>query len=374
MKKIKIIHFFIGNIRGGITRYLLNNWKFINKEDFHFDFVTKSKKIDFEQELKNQGCKIYHISCYAEEDEKKFRKEISDIFARGYDIAHIHTAYWKSFIIEELAVKYNVQKIIVHAHNTMIHDDFTNEKREDARCLHEKCKSEFNIFMATDFCACSRLAADWLFGVQIPKERIKILNNAIDIRQFQYNPVVREEYRKMLGLENRYVIGHIGRMSYQKNHEFLIHVFHRVLKKVQNSVLLLINDGPLEENIRTQVLSLGIESKVLFLGKRDDTENLYQAMDVFCLPSRFEGLPIVLVEAQVAGLKCITSDKVSEEAKITDNLDFLPFNIELWKDRIAEILQGYERRNMNHEISISAYNISDQILALENLYRLNAEL
>ena len=367
MKKIKVLQVPIRNSRGGITHYAMNNWEHIDKNRFQFDYVTFSKKLDFETEITSQGCKVHYVSCYAEENEKQFIKEMNAILSQGYDVVHIHTSYWKSFLIEQLAIKNNIFKIIVHAHSTMI-DEHDDKKRQEALRLHEKRKKEFNTSMATHFCACSRLAADWLFGPQIPREQIKILPNAIDVNKFQYDIRIREIYRKKLGIENSFVVGHVGRMVYQKNHEFLLNAFSEVIKQVENAVLLLVGDGVLEENIRTQAYKMGLDSKVIFLGKRNDTENLYQAMDVFCLPSRFEGLPIVLIEAQTAGLKCITSVSVTNEAKVTNNIELLPLEAKIWSNKIIDLSHGYIRRNMNHEIARSGYNINVQIKELERYY------
>ncbi|HAN43805.1 MAG TPA: hypothetical protein DCP97_00290, partial [Ruminococcaceae bacterium] len=238
-KKFKVLQFPIANAKGGVTQYALNNWQYINKDKFQFDFATLSKKLDFADDLAAQGCKIHYISCYAEENKSQFVTEVDKALSEGYDAVHIHTSYWKSFLVEELAVKHKIPKIIVHSHSTMV-DILDDNKRASAVELHERQKKNFSADLATHFCACSQAAADWLFGEQIPKDKIKILNNAINVDDFSYNPIIRKEYRRKLGVDNCFVLGNIGRFVYQKNHDFLIDVFNEAAAAIPNAKLLLV--------------------------------------------------------------------------------------------------------------------------------------
>lgn len=370
MKKIKILQFPIRNTRGGITNYALNNWKWLDKNKFKCDFGTCSKSLSFENEINNLGAKVKYISCYAEQNREQFIKEVKQLFlAEKYDIVHLHTSWWKSFLVEQIAIECKIPKIIVHSHSTQIDikDDSIRVKEEKN---HNVKKQEFNTSLATDFWACSNAAADWLFGAQIPRDRIKIMNNAIDVEKFIYNEQIRQKYRQDLGLENCFVVGHIGRMVYTKNHEFLLKVFTEVVKNIDNARLLLIGDGEFREDIIKQAKQLNITDKVIILGYRNDTAELLQVMDVFCLPSRFEGLGIVAIEAQSVGLKCLVSDQVPYEAKVTDNLEFLPFHINSWVNAILNISNGYERKNMYNIITNAGFNIKEQIKEVEMLYSL----
>lgn len=368
MNKIKVLQFSIGNIKGGITQYVLQNWKFIDKTQFQFDFATMSEKLDFADELSRKGCKVHYISCYAENNEKQFIQEINQILDENYDVIHIHTCYWKGFLVEKLASQRGIPKIIVHAHNTMI--DISDEnKRMEALRTHESLKKEFPIEYATDFCACTLAAAQWLFGTQIPQNRIRLLKNAIDISSFSYSEGIRKKCRKELGLEKCFVLGNIGRFEYLKNHVFLIQVFYLVSKLIPQAKLILVGTGSLEKGIFEMACNLGIVEKVLFLGKRNDVNELMQAMDLFLLPSLFEGLGIVLIEAQASGLKCLTSENVPQDAKITDNIDYLSLEVKCWVQKIISLSGGYCRDSMDKAISEAGYNIRIQIKELENYYR-----
>ena len=354
---------------GGVNQYVLKNWEAIDHNKFQFDFATLSRKpLDFEIELKAQGCKVHYISCYAEENRARFIDELDKIFYEGYDAVHLHTSYWKSFVMEEVAKRQDISVIVVHAHSNMV-DIADDGKRENAIAIHEKLKSIIGINTATHFCACSNVAANWLFGKQIPRDRITILNNAINTEEFSYKPALREKVRKELGVEESFVIGHAGRFSYQKNHDMLVDIFFRTCKSIPGAKLLLIGDGELREQIVQKVNNLGISDRVLFLGKRNDMPSLFQAMDIFALPSRSEGLGLVLIEAQCAGLPCLASEHIPNEAKTTPNLHFLPYDTDIWTSKIIEIANGkLTRTDMSEETEKAGYSVNKQVRILERIY------
>lgn len=354
---------------GGVNSYVLKNWEFIDKSRFQFDFATLSKQpLDFEDRLKEQGCKVHYISCYAEDNEQKFIDELNAILDEGYDAIHIHTSLWRGFLIEHIAMERKIPIVIVHAHSTGVHIN-NKEERERVTLAHNKNRAEFSERLATHFCACSKAAADWIFGEQIQRDKIILLNNAIDLDEFSYKPDIRDEYRKKLNLENAFVIGWVGRMCYPKNPEMIIDIFNGVCKDVPNAKLLLAGDGELREAVENKINNYGIAYKVLILGNRSDVPALLQAMDVFILPSRFEGLSFTLIESQTAGLKCLTSEYVPKEAKITSNLEFLPYNTKIWVDKIVEIANNpYPRNDMSKDVVKAGYSIREQVKILEKIY------
>ncbi len=211
MKKIKVLQFPMANVYGGITQYALQNWRYIDKTRFQFDFATLSKsKLYFENEVTAQGCKVYHISCYAEENEEQFKKEIKAIFKNDYDVVHLHTSYWKSFLVEKLAKEAGISKVIIHAHNSSVLGE--DHRKEDID-HHNQCVMQLDESIATDYWACSRLAAKWLYGDRIPAEKIVIQKNAIDVDRFQFQPEIAQKIRKELEWEDKYIIGHVGRFT-----------------------------------------------------------------------------------------------------------------------------------------------------------------
>lgn len=366
MSRINVLQFTVTNSRSGVNQYILNNWRFINQDKFHFDFVTFSPKLEFEDQLKAGGSQLYYIKNRAEENLYQFRREINQIFAaKPIDAVHIHTGYWKSFEIEKLAKENHIPKVIIHAHNSAVFDD---QDREVKTQKHLKLRNMLTEDLATDFWACSKLAAKWLYGDRIPLNKIKIMDNAIDVSKFTYNQEIRRIYRKKLGWEHEYIIGHVGRFSYQKNHQFLIEVFKEAAAQKNNLRLLLIGIGPLEDEIKALVLANGLGEKIYFAGARDDVNNWMQAMDCLCLPSHFEGLPIVAIEAQASGLPCYISSAITSEVKILESLQMIELCKEKWVKKLVNEPREINRQAGSRILEESNYNIVKQIKVLEQAY------
>lgn len=369
MNKCRILQFPIRYTNGGITHYAMSNWQYMDKERFECDFATVSKKpICLENKIKAMGAKLRYITDYAEENRNSFIKQIKSVLIDGkYDVVHLHTSFWKSFLVEELALECGVPKIIVHSHSTQVDIDDPVE-RSKAERIHNIRKLEFTPELATDFWACSTPAADWLYGPQIPREKIVLVKNAIDIERFAFNVDVRRLYRQKNGVDNCFVLGAIGRMSHTKNHRFLIEVFADLLNIKKNLRLILVGNGELYESLYSLSEELNITENILFLGQREDVESILQMIDVFCLPSIFEGLPISAIEAQAAGLKCLVSENITREVRITDNIEFIPLLKSTWIDAILKLSEGYERTNTYDQVDINGYNIKSQIKKVERMY------
>ena len=368
MKKIKVLQFPMANVYGGITQYTLQNWRYIDKTRFQFDFATLSKsKLYFEDEVTAQGCKVYHISCYAEENEEQFKKEIKAIFKNDYDVVHLHTSYWKSILVEKLAKEAGIPKVIIHAHNSSVLGE--DHRKEDID-HHNQYVMQLDETIATDYWACSRLAAKWLYGDRIPAEKIVIQKNAIDVDRFQFQSEIAQDIRKELGWEDKYIIGHIGRFCYQKNHDFLIRVFAKLHKQNPDTRLLLVGIGPERKKIEEIIIYEKLQDAVLILERRNDIDQLLQAMDCFTLPSRFEGLPIVIIEAQTAGCDCLVSCEVTEEALLTNNIRRLPLIEEIWIKTILKMSKTSHLRYSENAIMVrdAGYDLKDQIKRIEEGY------
>ncbi|MDL2274100.1 glycosyltransferase [Oscillospiraceae bacterium OttesenSCG-928-G22] len=363
----KVLQMPVANAKGGITNYALQNWKHIDHTRFRFDFVTRSPSLDFAPVVEAEGCKIHYLSCSSSEDEPRFIREMNAILDEGYDAVHLHTSYWNGMLVEKLAMARKIPVVIVHAHNTDVLAENETERAVRLRA-HEAMKAEFSTEDATHFCACSQLAADWLFGPQIPKENILILNNAVDTAHFAYNPKIRQSLRAGFELEGKFTLGHVGRFVHQKNHTFLLEAFAEARKIREDLHLLLVGDGPLLDDAKEQGRSLGLGNSVTFLGRRNDVSDLMQAMDLFVLPSHYEGLGLVLIEAQVSGLRCLASDAVPSESKVTPLLNYLPLELPRWRDAILVAADGYDRCGCSAEVAAAGYDLKNQIKVLEALY------
>ncbi len=367
-QKIRVLHFTIANTGGGITKFVLRLWKYIDRDRYQFDFVTMNNYLDFSEQLEAEGCKIYYLTTYAEDNQEQFVKEVTAILNNGYDIVHLHTSWWRGFLLEDIARKNGVPKIIIHSHNTDVHIK-ENQSREDARKLHFSQRQLLTENKATDFIACSEDAAEWLYGDKISKDKIHIIPYAIEVNEYIFNDDIRKDYRNKLGLRSDdYVIMHVGRFAYQKNHNFLLDVFKSVSEENEKVKLLLIGIGELEEQIRNKVEQYDLSNKVLFLGKREDVNCIMQAADIFAFPSRFEGFGIVLIEAQAAGLKCIVSNEIPAIAKITNNILFLPFEKKIWVEKIQEYNSGYTRKNMSEVMEKAGFDMKTLVRKIEDIY------
>ncbi len=366
--RIKVLHFPIRNTNGGITRSAMKYWKFINRDKFHFDFATCSKKLDFEQSIIEKGGKVHYISCTGEENELQFCKELKEILIQGYDVLHLNTNWWRSLLAEKVAKEAGIKEVTIHARNTSV-DILDEQKRKQEMIRHNLCKMAITEDMATHFLACSEEAAAFMFGPQIPREHITIFHNALDIIRFSYNEKKRNSLRKQLGFEGKFVIGNVGRMVYQKNLFFLLDVFEKIQKKNENALLALIGNGELEKDIKNRVHEHGMDDKVFFAGAVENVEDYFQVMDVFAFPTRFEGLGTVLIEAQTAGLKCIASNSVPKETCITSNIVYLDLEQDLWVREILKYSNGYIRENTDEQIKAAGYDITKEIMVLENIYQ-----
>ena len=329
---------------GGVESVVMNYYRHLDHDKIQFDFICDddSTNIPYD-EIEKLGGKVILIPPY--QKVFKYQKELRRVLRDGkYKIVHSHINTLSVFPLYA-AKKVGVPVRIAHSHST------TN-KKEWKKNLLKQVLRPFSKKYATNYMCCSELAGRWLFGDKTYDEgKVYLLNNAIDLDKFKYDKKIRDKKRKELGIkEDTIVIGHIGRFVAQKNHTFLIDIFNQFHKKEKNSILLLAGQGPLQEEIKNKVRELGLDDSVRFLGQRNDANELYQAFDVFLLPSLYEGLPVVGVEAQASGLLCFFSDDMTKETKVLDSTVFMSLSntAEEWTGEIFTNLQDYKRINTKH--------------------------
>lgn len=351
-------------IGGGVEAVTINYYRNIDKNKVQLDFICDedSTNIPYE-EIEKMGGKVIIIPSYSKPF--KYHKALKRVLKEGnYKIIHsnINTLSVFSLFAAKCA---GVPVRIAHSHST------TN-KKEKKKNLMKQILRPFSKVFATDYMCCSELAGRWLFGnKEYDKGNVYLLNNAIDLDKFKYNESLRKKKRKELGIkDNTLVIGHIGRFVAQKNHDFLIDIFDEIHKKNNNSILLLAGQGPLMEDIKNKVKELNLNDSVKFLGQRNDANELYQAFDVFLLPSLYEGLPVVGVEAQAAGLLCYLSDDMTKETKVLDITKFMSLNNtpEEWSDNILDDVKKYKRIDTSKEMTDKNFNIKEEAKKLEEYY------
>ncbi len=361
-KPIRVLIIGMHDKIGGVETFLMNYYRNIDRNKIQFDFVSIYDKLCFEDEIKQLGGKIYRI-CSEKKNPIKYCNQLTKIIKKNnYRIIHINMLSLANILPIIVSKFQKVKHIIIHSHNSNTPSGIV---RKILNCINKPFT-----YLATDFFACSELAAQWMFGKRIlKKHNLKIINNAIELDKYKFNENLRNIIRKKLNIENKFVIGHVGRFSFQKNHEFLIDVFYEVQKEEKNAILLLIGEGELEEDIQRKVKELGIESKVMFLGTTNRVQDYLQAMDLFVLPSRFEGLPVVGIEAQASGTKCIFSKNITSEVKVTDNVEFIGLNenIERWKEEILKYKEAYKKDIDSNEI-FEKYEIKKASKELTDIY------
>lgn len=366
MRKIKVLHMTPPQVNNGVYQYLFSCMPYVDFEKYQFDFLTRcAEELSETNEYRKYRFGINQLFGTQRKDNESFEREINSVLERGYDVIHLHTSSWRGFKIEELAMRWGM-KVIVHSHSSGI-DENEPEKRQKLYAEHEWYKQSFSLTYATELCACSNLAARWLFGEQIPKDKIKILPNGIDTARFAFDIRKRDAVRKKYNLDEAFVIGCIGRFSYQKNQEFLIRIIY--MMNNYNIKLMLIGEGDLKKEYEKKTHEYKIEEKVIFVDWVKNVEDYLCAMDLLCLPSHFEGFPISVVEAQASGVPCILSDRISQEVNILGKLKFLPLDEETWIENIKNYIHiDTDRREAFLNVQKMGYDVKDTSCKLLEMY------
>ncbi len=363
-KPLRIAHIIGKWVGGGVEAVVMNYYRHIDHAKIQFDFICDSDSTNISyDEIEKLGGKVILVSPY--QHIISYLKELKVILKEGkYRIVHSHINALSVFPLYA-AKKVGVPIRIAHSHST------TN-KKEWKKNLLKQILRPFSKRYATDYICCSELAGRWLFGDKVyDNGEVYLLNNAIDLDKFAYDEDVRKAKRKELNIsDDTLVIGHIGRFVAQKNHTFLIDIFNELHKQNKNSLLLLAGQGPLIDEIKNKVNDLNLTESVKFLGQRNDVNELYQAFDVFLLPSLYEGLPVVGVEAQAAGCLSILSDDMTKETKVLNSTKFISLNqnASFWANEILSSNKKFVRKNSINEMTNNNFNIKKEAKKIENKY------
>ena len=365
---IKILVFGITQNPGGVESVIMNYYQKLNKEKIQFDFLCNTQQVAHENENLQLGGKIYRITARSA-NRKKYKEELEKFYkehAREYNAIWVNVCSLANIDYLKMAKKYNIKYRIIHSHNSENMDS-------TLRGILHKINKLFIRKYATDFWACSEKAGKWFFNKKImSSDKYLVVNNAIDVEKYKFDENIRKKYRTDLKIENDFVIGNVGRLHFQKNQEFLIDIFNEINKKIDNAKLLLVGQGEDAEKLKNKVEELGLESKVQFLGVRKDIMELLQAMDIFVFPSKFEGLPLALLEAQASGIQVYASkDVIPSAVKMSNDFHFIPLNnsSEEWA---KIILENRKNRNSNEEayanIKKLGYDITEETIKLEKYF------
>lgn len=356
MKKILIVGMY--DQLGGIESVVMNYYRLLY-DKFEFGFVCMYDKIAYQDEIINLGGKIHYVTNVKKNPFKTKKELISLILAEKYDVVHVNMLSAANIVPLIAAKEANVKKIIAHSHNNNMPKSFL--KHFLHICNKRKLSKYANIFLS-----CSDEAGNWMFD----NKKFIVLKNSIDVSKFKYNYNESIKLKRKLSIPDDYIIyGHVGRFATQKNHDFLIDVFKNIYEKEKKSLLLLVGNGELKNKIIEKVNKLDLKDNVIFIDETSDVYKYYWIMDFFIFPSLFEGLGIVAVEAQAAGLQCFTSLNVPNDINLNESVIYLDIKDPLeFANNIINYRKKFDKDQMYGIVKNSDFNINVTANVLFDIY------
>lgn len=344
----------------GISSVIMNYYNAIDSNKIQMDIAAgipvESNYLD---QIKKKNGKLFLLPARKESALAYYKELFRVMKTNRYDIIHVHGNSATISVELFLGMICKVPVRIAHSHNSTCNHIM----------IHKILSPVFSKLYTHGF-ACSEIAGKWMFG----KKSFEIIENGFDIKKYKYLPEVRDEYRKELGLDNSFVIGHVGFFNEQKNQKFIVSIFKEIIKQRDNAILLLVGDGYKQTEIKKMVIENNLSNQVIFYGESTDVAGIMSAMDCFLFPSLFEGLGIALLEAQISGLPCVVSDVVPDAARICHEyytLSLSDNSITEWTTKILECTADEDyRKNFieRHECHLSRYDIFSISKRLEELY------
>ena len=366
MEPIRVLHENVIMDPGGIEALLMNVYRHIDRDKIQFDFmVHRPDHAFYEDEIEKLGGRVYHTPKFSPFPGayQQYMDSVEQILRDHpeYKVIHAHAELnlWPLMIAKKLGIPTR----IAHSHNAR-----TTVNLKYFLFLYEKL---FIKNYCTDMFMCSTPAGKWTFGSKVVSDgKCVFIKNGIETERFDFNKEVRAKKRIELGLGNKFVVGHVGRFMEQKNHTFLLDIFAEIHKQKPDSVLLLISDGRLMDEIKRKTAQMGLADNVMFLGNRGDVNELMQAMDVFLFPSLWEGLPLTGIEAQTAGLPVLMSDVITNEVCITNNIYTMSLkqSAKVWADKVIDVCKDYRRISTRQQIIDAGFDIRTTAQWLQEFY------
>ena len=369
-KKLKVLFFIDRLLWGGIQSLVYDILKHNDNKRMQIDILTldDGKEYPLANSLEEMGVTLFQLKnvwVRTPLDFPNYFKQVNAFFAthHDYDVVHMHSSS-KNYYILKAAKRHGIPIRVAHAHSTGF-----MSKNPISIILGNTMKQPLKRY-ATHCCGCSKLACEWLFGKGcIERKEAIVIPNGIYSKPFIYNEDIRIEVRKELKVDDKFVIGNVGRFERQKNHDFLIDIFAEVVKLKKNACLVLVGIGSLQTILEQKIATLGLTDKVKFLGFRNDRYRIMQAMDSFVFPSLYEGFGIGAIEAEASGLPVFASDNVPNDVKFTPDTCFLSLqqSAKEWAKAIIEKGE-IKRKDMTDEIQRAGFDIQAMIDNLYNMY------
>ena len=351
---------------GGVENVIMNYLRHFDRGEIVPDIMFKGDAFQYENEIEEMGGKVFYMPSYLP-NVWKYRKKLDSVFTNtSYDAVWCNFSGLTNVDVLKKAKEYNVPVRIAHSHVTKLSWSSTFAKYIVIP-LHYLNKSRVCKY-ATNYWCCSYSAGKFMFP-KIVWDRLVYVKNAIDLDKYGFDFNIRSAVRGMYGINDELVIGHIGRYTIAKNQKFLLDIFKEILAIIPNSKLLLVAEGELEDEIKSYAKELDVEESIIFAGRIDDVATYYSAMDVFLLPSLFEGLGMTLIEAQMAGTPCLASTNVPNEAKVTEGVKFL--NLELGASEWAKEAINLSKSRINNpkdDVILAGYDISNEAIIVQGFF------
>lgn len=372
-KALRILVVGMTDTPGGLETFVIQICEELVAADFRFDFLCRFRECSFADRIAALGGSVYHVTRRSR-NPLRFYRQIAAFFrehATAYDAIWDNECMISDLTPLRLAKRFGIPRRVYHSHSAgNVDQSLKGAIRGVLHRLHRGTLAR----AATDLWACSEAAARWAFPKSaLDGKAYRIIPNAIPAGRYRYDPAIREEYRRSLGLELAYVVGCVGHLQPSKNQAFLLDAFAAFRRQLQDAVLLLAGDGADREALERKARALRLpDDAVRFLGRRDDVPRLLQAMDVFVMPSKSEGLGIAAVEAQVSGLPCLLSDRLPLEVQFRENVRFLPLDTaDRWAEAIAAVrAEGAARTDGCAAAGKAGYDIHTEAGRLAELWRL----
>lgn len=360
---IRVLHVMGCSDAGGISSVVLNFYRFMDREKIHFDIALTIPTVGQNgKALQELGAGIHFLPLKSE-GLGRFREELEKLLVGGrYDAIHVHESE-TCYVALQVAKKLGIPCRVAHAHTTSPWEGVKGELRRLSGCM-------LNYHYASRVIGCGRLAGERIFGKNnMKRPRAMVLPNAVDAEKFAFDEELRRTVRKELGVEDQFVIGMVGRLADQKNYPFALEIMARLRHVMPDAILVAAGNGPDEMLIKEKIGQLGLEDHVMMLGRRSDVNRLYQAFDLFLLPSLYEGFPVVGVEALASGLPVLLSDQITGELGIFSAVEYISLkDADRWVAAIEKQRKPVDRMSRQREVVEHGFDLRDTVQLLEKVY------
>lgn len=369
-RTIRILVLGMADVVGGVENVIMQVYRRTDPDMIHFDYLTFFDKCAYEDELIAGGSSVFHITRRGTNPFRS-RKELTNFFkehGRDYDFIWINTCSASNILAQKLAKRFSSAKIVTHSHCAGV--ESRNALLTHMHGILNRINNRAIVKYSDKCLTCSSLAGEWLFGKN-PDKPVTVIPNGIQCDDYEFDENIRRSVREEIGVGDQTVIGFVGRLKLIKNPLLALDIFFEYHKLNPNSVMVFVGDGNLKEEIVQKIQQLGIEKHVKLLGFRKDVQQLLHGVDALLQPSRAEGFPLTLIEAQSCGIPCLISDTIAKEVKITELTEFCSLSAppSEWAKSLHKLYGAQiNRHGFSKIVKKCGYDISDTVRSIQNVF------